>query len=309
MKFLDIVDAIKANSAGINKSEIVDGLLSPLCDAFDIRNKYGNKYQFDVSSRASALLTSDSIPLRLVLEYTQPDFSEALENAVGKFLNGYPQELHSENLISDLCTLCKLDPDSYDGETYERLRMCLIDCLKRYFAKKYGSTDRGGRGNSIKSSNISIFVTLVKGMVDVNRFKENQKRNLQPYTMEEKLDLNRIEGPLREKMLDSFDTNFDCIEKALKQLSNFDPNIRTRFRSVVSGYYSDYLVKHDLRTAKGITDQARSILDYAKGRILTEIEDKQVAGIYQEELENYAFALVVYVFYECGILIPVGKKK
>lgn len=309
MKLSDIVDAIKANSSGISKPEIVDGLLSPLCDAFAITNRRGNRIPFETSNRASEVLSSDLLPADLVLAYKQPDFSKSLQDTVDKFLNDYPQEIQKEHLFSTLCHLSDVEPQLFHGTMEERLKSILVDCLDKYFGEKYDAFNKCDKHMTTKPVNISLFVTLVKGVVDVGCLKDAQKRSLHPYTIEEKLDLNRIEGPLREKILNSFDAYYDRIESALKQLSVLDTNIRTRFRSAVSSYYFDFRIKYNLDTADKITQQTRPILDYVTRMILSKIENEKFKKVYQEELPDYAFALVVYVFYECRILIPVGEKK
>lgn len=309
MRFLYIVDAIKANSSSISKPEIVDGLLSPLCDAFAITNRKGNRIPFESSNRASELLSSDSIPADLVLAYKQPDFSKSLQDTADKFLNDYPQEIQKEHLFSALCHLSDAEPQLFHGTMEERLKSILVDCMDKYFGEKYDAFNKCDKHIANKPVNISIFVTLVKGVVEFGCLKDAQKRSLHPYTIEEKLDMNRIEGPLRERILNSFDAYYDRIESALKQLSVLDPNIRTKFRSAVSSYYLDFRIKYNLDTADKITEEARPILDYVTRMILSKIENEKFEKVYQEELHDYAFALVVYVFYECGILIPIGEKK
>lgn len=135
MRFNDIVNEIKACSLDLRKTDIVDNLLSPIAEGFNLRTQKGNEFDFVTSSRVSELLTSDKIPECLILAFTQQSFTKVINTAVNNFINFNYQIIDLDGAFKNICRLCKRDLSIYKGYNKEKLCKALADCLHDYFSK------------------------------------------------------------------------------------------------------------------------------------------------------------------------------
>lgn len=311
MRFTEIVDAIKVCSPDLRKPDIVDGLLHPIAEGFKLRNRKGDKLDFLTSSRVSELLTSDKLPECLILTFKQPSFTKVVAEAVNDFINSFHQLIKLDSAFENICRLRECKPSIYNGNDEERFRKALVDCLSDYFSQKYETLDMKAKPSVSKPINTSLFVTLIEGVINVGDPENMPKRALKPYKLEQKLDLNEIDGVLREKIEHYFDDYFDKIELALRQLSLKDPNIGNRFLSKMGRLYIDFREEYSIPSANHglIIKNAQAIMDYAKMKILSSVESSPIENVYEEEIGDYAFGLVVYAFYECKILIPMEDER
>ena len=311
MRFTDIVDAIKVCSPDLRKTDIVDGLLHPIADGFKLRNQKGNKFDFLQSNRVSELLTSDKIPECLILTFKQPSFTKVITQAVDEFIDSYNQYIKLDSAFENLCQLCKRVSSIYKGNDNDRLRKALVDCLNDYFSQKYNALNMKVNPSTIKPVNTSLFVTLIEGVLNVNDSANMPKRSLKEYKLEQKLDLNKINGVLREKIESYADNYYDKIEVALHQLSLKDLNIINRFLLKMGNLYMEFREEYNIPSSNHnlIIQNAQAILDYIKMKILSSVANTPIEKAYDEDLDDYAFALVVYAFYECKILIPMEDEK
>ena len=311
MRFSNIVDEIKVCSPDIRKTDIVDGILHPIANGFKLRNQKGKEFDFLTSSRVSELLTSDRIPESLILTFKQPSFTKVVAEAVNDFINSFHHLIKLDSAFENICRLRECKPSIYNGNGEERFRKALVDCLSDYFSQKYENLDMKAKPSVSKPVNTSLFATLIEGILSVGDPENMSKRALKPYKLEQKLDLNKIDGVLREKIELYFDDYFDKIELALRQLSLKDSNISNRFLLKMANLYLSFRVEYNIpSTDHGlIIKNAQAIIDYVQMKILSSVENSPIENAYEEEIGDYAFGLVVYAFYECKILIPIEDEK
>ena len=253
MRFIDIVGIIKTCSPDLRKTDIVDGLLHPIAERFHLRNQKGNEFDFLQSNRVSELLTSDKLPECLILTFKQPNFTKVVAEAVERFISDYYQLIKLDSAFESICRVRECKPSIYNGDDEERFRKALVDCLNDYFSRKYENLDMKANPSVSKPVKTSLFVTLIEGVINVGDSANMPKRILKPYKLEQKLDLNEIDGDLREKIEHYFDNYFDKIEFALRQLSLKDPNISNRFLLKMANLYLGFRVEYNIMASSSKT--------------------------------------------------------
>ncbi len=297
MRFNDIVNEIKACSLDLRKTDIVDNLLSPIAEGFNLRTQKGNEFDFVTSSRVSELLTSDKIPECLILAFTQQSFTKVINTAVNNFINFNYQIIDLDGAFKNICRLCKRDLSIYKGYNKEKLCKVLADCLHDYFSQKYKALNVKRNLPGFKPVNTSLFVTLIEGILNIDDSANMPKRSLKDYKLEQKLDLNKIDGVLREKIEMYADNYYDKIEIALHQLSLKDLNIINRFLLKMGNFYIELREKYNISSSNHdlIIQNSQAILDYIKMKILSSISNTKIEKAYEEDLGDYAFGCQINV--------------
>jgi len=148
-----------------------------------------------------------------------------------------------------------------------------------------------------KPVNTSLFVTLIEGILNIDDSANMPKRSLKDYKLEQKLDLNKIDGVLREKIEMYADNYYDKIEIALHQLSLKDLNIINRFLLKMGNFYIELREKYNISSSNHdlIIQNSQAILDYIKMKILSSISNTKIEKAYEEDLGDYAFGCQINV--------------
>ncbi len=139
---------------------------------------------------------------------------------------------------------------------------------------------------------------------------EFDKANLLPYSIEDKLDINEINSTYRLLILETWARSYDSVEYSLKSISGIDDS--RIFDEIFVFYRNIFLqvlieLRIDCDNTPEIKKNSCKIFQTVNERVKQNLFHGKEVKFKQEELDNYIFAITVYVFYRCKILIPITR--
>ncbi len=308
-----ITHAIVDNSCKITNTTFVTAIFGTLCDNFELKNLRGNDFKWNKKT-VSVIITSNKIPPSILETFKLSDFPDMLLKSVRDFNEDYKERIGDESCAAALLSLFKSEKEKYPAisgleEISDPIEKSLFDCLYQLFWQL--SQDQKKLGLSVKPRNSSLFATIISSVAEMSNRGTPTSKHPSPYSLDDKMELNQIEGALKKKLSLSFDSYFDSIESAFDSLFNYDYSIKSKFLETINYYYLDYLSdkKLDPSSTSQIAAHASDIFTFISSTIMSNVESKNVSCCYEEQLPIYVWALVTYAFYRCRILIPMEGEK
>ena len=313
MTLEEIAHAVTNNSVQITNTIFITGIFETLCDDLELKNQRGKDFRWNKKT-VSAIVRSNKIPPSILEAFKLSDFSDMLLASIREFSENYKERIGDENCAAALSSLFEKEKDKFppicNSEKIDDLvESSLFNCLYQLFwqlSKKQKKTSL-----SVKPTNSSLFATIISSVVKVSNQKASKSKHPLPYSLDDKMALNKLGEALKRKLSVSFDSYFDAIEDAFDTLSDYDYLIKSKFLETVHYYYLDYLEGKNLspNSVSEVSSNASDIFTYISSTIMRNIELNSMNCCYEEQLPIYVWALVTYAFYRCRILIPMEGEK
>lgn len=309
MTLEEITHAVTDNSIQITNTIFITEIFGTLCDNLELKNQRGNDFRWNKKT-VSSIVTSNKIPPSILEAFKLSDFPDMLLVSINEFNEDYKEKIGDEKCSTALSLLFENEVEKFSSiKDFEKIpdsvEESLFKCLYQLFwqlSKKQQKTNL-----SVKPRNSSLFATIISTIADVSNRRQSKSNHRLPYSLDDKMALNRLSEALKKKLIVSFDSYFDTIEDAFDALSDYDYLIKSKFLEAVHYYYLDYLNEKNLdpNSICEISSNASDIFTYISSTIMRNIELKNMDCCYEEQLPIYVWALVTYAFYRCRILIPM----
>lgn len=307
MQIKDIIEAIQSHSSDLEKPDIMAALVGYIADYYGLKNQKKQDFKW-VSNRTSEIMASNKIPQTIVKAIGLDDFGDCLDSMVTSFFQQNGPQLELDPLKEELIAIYKRD-SAEEAFVPESVGDALKACLSRFFKQAKAAYDFQLSKASLLDR--SLFVSIINGVIKLNASEGIVVKHEKPYSLENKMALNGIEGELKERISDSFYRSFDVIESAFEFLSQFNISIKTKFLTVMGGFYSEYLIRKGLsrQDSESIKKAAPDLLLWVEAKVVESMEEENGANCFKEELSAYSSALTAYAFYKCRILIPMEAER
>lgn len=120
--------------------------------------------------------------------------------------------------------------------------------------------------------------------------------------------VNGITGAAATKIYESFLDYFEGIESTFDMMENGDFMIKATFLSKMRNYYLDYLVQENIEVSD-CEKKSYRCMEWVFERAKGDLGKNPKIDCFQEQVDDYLYALIVYAFYRRRILIPVEGEK
>ena len=312
MRFSEILDVVKSSSNGLTNKRFVYLIMDSLGDSFGIENAKKESLSWK-DNRVSELVKSDKLPSSYKTIFILNDFQERLAHATDDFIDECRDILNINNIE------CQLDKLYKGKHTYQEpsLEFCenkdcigLFKCLYDFFACQYNNYRKNIKSNKNISAQPNTFSSIIKEIIKIESCAKYEC-HIKPYSIEEKNFKNNIDINTKEEIETSFYDYYDTIEFALTRMSELDLAIKQRFLNIINSYYFEYLREHDIKVndEEQIKAKSSDIIYWIRSKVSFYISNSSVMGCDDESIPVYSFALVVYAFYKCRILLKVDGEK
>ena len=304
MQIKDIIEAIQTYSSDLEKPDIMAALVGYIADYYGLKNQKKQDFKW-VSNRTSEIMASNKIPQAIVKAVGLDDFGDCLDSMATSFFQQYGPQLELDPLKEILIVIFERDSSEKEDLDCKSVEDVLKACVSRLFKQAKAAYDFQLSKTSLLDR--SLFVSIINGVIKLNASEGVVVKHEKPYSLEDKMALNGIEGELKERISDNFYRSFDVIESAFELLSQFNISIKTKFLTVMGGFYSEYLIRKGLsrQDSESIKKAAPDLLLWVEAKVVESMEEENGANCFKEELSAYSSALTAYAFYKCRILIPM----
>lgn len=165
--------------------------------------------------------------------------------------------------------------------------------------------------NITQNDEISDISKIIDKMISINKSKKKIKRekNIIPYSICDKIELNKLRKNLEYKIVKYHNEIFDLIEDSLQCLESTEPSIRDNLFAYYESIYIDILDRYDLDYDKEnkILPFSNKIYDELLSHIYDELFKDKCLGLERDRVKVYLESITAYVFYHCKFLIPISS--
>ena len=308
MNFKSIIEVIKSCSCGLNNEKIVSDIMDDISQSLNLTNKSGNDINW-TANRISELVSKNKLPASFLCCVELENFSDAIELSAQNFLDSKKEIINITNLNENLNNLFnahhKMEPYSYDiNAKTTPLSLCLYDFFQEYCQVNIKSF------NMWSNVKMTLIAQIIKTVVN-DKTSINFIRHSFPYTIEDKLLVNDIKGTMADRIENSFDAFYDKIDNCMNLMSEENINIKNSFLTIIRNLYCDYLDMNDIELTDELSIKAKSTeaIKWISAKVCKILEKSNENICFEDEAPVYSFALVVYAFYKCRILLKVDGEK
>lgn len=153
----------------------------------------------------------------------------------------------------------------------------------------------------------SIIADIVSRIV-INNKEYNNIKHIKAWTLDEKIEKNKINYVLKMKMKYAFE-DYELVMSILDEMCNADIMIKKYLYSFYQNIYFDVLgdfFKDDINQSD-ILNNSSEIFEKVNLRIYDTIFQNKNNNLEYEKIHYNLFALTVAVFYQCKFLIPMEE--
>ena len=312
MNLKAIVEALVLNSSSMSNTFVIEEIFGRLDDNLGLQNRLQKEIEWNRKT-VSALLSGRPLPPSLRQSFAFSDFNDMLLDSIHHFYVN-----NKENIAEEACTEALSDLFANEKERFPKMRnpleietffeKSLFDCLYQFFWESYTNPKIE---KTSRKSNKSLFALIISTVLQTSQAEGRVVKHRIAYSLDDKMDVNGIGGGLRGKIGVSFDTYFDAIESTFEFLANKELDIKSRFLNAMAYYYTDFMAWKgiDPDDKENIKKQSADAINYVLTTVMRDVEGREINGCYETEVPMYCFALVVYAFYRCRILIPIEEEK
>lgn len=307
MTLKDIYLVVAKNGSGLTQFNFVGDFLSIYCDEFKIFNHSNEPYVWD-SSSISRVLTKDVFQSRkLIFPIGIKGFEERLNIVTTKTLEQHHEYINEKTLKNDLLKVLK--DQHVDMTEGEETSFLLTKTLLIWFKRKYEEYIKKDEGIPLTGRQ-SLFAMIIEEVANQTPGSSESVKLDLPYTIEDKIRINDIRGSLKNEIVESFDTYYETIEQALDGLSQKDVSVKSKFLNKIRRHYQSFLGKSKINPDDKdvVRKHSGAAFKYCSDQIFEAVKNKSMENVYEEDLYDYAIALVTYAFYKCRILLKVDKE-
>ncbi|MDY0100644.1 MAG: hypothetical protein WCZ47_04210 [Bacilli bacterium] len=129
-----------------------------------------------------------------------------------------------------------------------------------------------------------------------------------PYSIEEKISLNKISENIRVLIIESWAKHYNTINDTVEDIvgtssPSLIEDIYEFYRHKFIEALSDLGINHT--SIKNIQESSNLVFSMINNKVKKIFQGKKI-NITPEQLDIYVFSITVFVFYRCKILIPIG---
>lgn len=160
----------------------------------------------------------------------------------------------------------------------------------------------------IEYAEISDISKIIKLMINIKNSTEIRNvQRMKVYTIEEKIQLNKISDNVTSKIIKYHNESFDIIEEAIIYLESYERSIRSDLYNLYWDIYIDILIELDINynDSNKIKGFSTEIYQQVVLKIKEQLFDGINSGIPKDKVITYVGAITAYVFYKCKFLIPI----
>lgn len=311
MNFKPIIEAIKTYSHGLTNETIVSYIMDDISQSLNLTNRKGNDIKW-TANRVSELVSKNKLPASFVCCFELEDFSDAVELSIVDFLKQFETSINIGELNKNLRMLFDnqhmMTPYPYDIDKQTTpLSLCLYDFFKEHCRAKLKCFDMNVPSSPIK---MTLMAKIVKTVVD-DKTSTKFIRHTRPYTIEEKISVNDIYGTMADRIQNAFDDFYDKIDACIDIMSEENINVKNSFLTIIRNLYCDYLDINgiDLTDKSSIKIKSAEAIQWICAKVCKMLEKSNDNICYVDEVPIYSFALVIYAFYKCRILLKVDGEE
>lgn len=156
---------------------------------------------------------------------------------------------------------------------------------------------------------ISDITKVIKYMIKIKDNKEyvTIKKRYRPYSVEDKIKLNKLSTNIATKITKYHNENFDLIDEAIDLLSSYEYSIIEDLFDFYESIYIDILddLDIDCDNNEDIKVNSNKIYKTMTKEIREQIYEGKKTDIPSNKIKTYIEAITAYVFYKCRFLIPI----
>ena len=155
---------------------------------------------------------------------------------------------------------------------------------------------------------ISDITKVIKSMIKIKDNKDYVTiKRYRPYSIEDKIKLNRLSTNTATKITKYHNENFDLIDEAIDLLSSYEYSIIEDLFDFYESIYIDVLdeLEIDCDNNEDIKVNSNKIYKIMTKEIREQIYEGKKTDIPSNKIKTYIESITAYVFYKCRFLIPI----
>ena len=311
VKFKEIMDIIKKYSTSLSNKDFVSFITEKLIFSYSLKNSKGGEPKMS-DNRVSELIYSNILPPSLRTAFLFDDFSEILSGIAEDFFFEYQEQITDQAKLSKELNIRYSEYHEYKEPEFSHaddISKSLFYCLFDFFESQYNN-HMNNRVLTKHPEQMSVFSVIIKELLNQCNKPVYVKHSVS-YKIEDKIRENDLNDNAKAMIEESIDDYYDCIENTFTILSEGNVVTKQIFLNLLRSYYFEYLNNHNIsiNDKDKIRIKSNDIINWMKCKICVEIENCNNISCYSELVPVYSFALVVYAFYKCRILLKVDGEK
>lgn len=309
------------NTPGISctDSEFLEHSFDPLRKVLRTSSKYGG-LSFDKTRVSKILNGSEYLYTSLVRLIEKDDTEEIMLKDADVIVKRLFDDINFDLLINELIKLMN-DDDLFDIELKNKINSgvytsneiyveMLLYCLKienEYINIKNKTTDKNRI--KIKRTNPTMIGNIIASIISNKNIIIMESNHKKPWTLQEKMNKNKIERYLQMKIESHFE-EYDSVMEIIDALSSQDMMASKYLYSFYENIYYDVLgeVLGDDINEENIASKSTVIFnrvnDYAYKDFMS--KNSEIKADY-EAIKYHLFAITVTVFYQCHFLLKMEE--
>lgn len=309
MKLKEIFNLATETSDGLTVAEFFGDFLDSYATVFKIKNRFGQNYSLD-SSRLSEYFSSDTLPDPFIKAVSENGFEENILKMTSTLFYIFRKKLRKAKLLEAINGYMRNNrlESKADGNAEAEVQFAIL--ITEWLRAKNEERLRELTMARHLRPHPSIFAKIISFLASQPIDDGRSIKLPRPYTIEEKMNANEIEGELRFKIGNLFDAYYGAIDEAIEALGKSDPTIRSKFLNKIRYFYLEFFSCRALNPEDEVCVKANAAesFSYCEGKIHFYIQSIEIENVYEEYLDDYVSACVTYAFYKCRILLKARNE-
>lgn len=155
---------------------------------------------------------------------------------------------------------------------------------------------------------ISDISSIIKSMIILKNNQEYKPiKRKRPYSVEDKIKLNKLDKNITRKIVKYHNEKFDLIGEAIDILSEYEYSITDDLFDFYEDSYIDVLdeLKIECDDENTIKNNSTEIYKNMVNNVIEYLYDGKKTDIQSNKIKTYVEGITAYVFYKCIFLIPI----